>query len=146
VKLSDGETKPLDGLVGESCEISMEITPSAAGLCGLKVRASTDGQEETLLYFDATNKDLVFDSTHSGQEGRKVVESAPLVLEKRELLKLRVFVDKSVVEIFANDRQAIGRRVYPALPDSQGVVLFSMGGAARFKAVKAWEIMPANPS
>ena len=52
---------------------------------------------------------------------------------------------KSVVEIFANDRQAIGRRVYPAHADSLGVALFAHGGTTQFKTVKAWEMMPANP-
>ena len=56
-----------------------------------------------------------------------------------------MFVDKSVVEIFANDRQAIGRRVYPVRSDSLGVSLFARGGAARFKTVRAWEMMPSNP-
>ena len=59
--------------------------------------------------------------------------------------KLRVFVDKSVVEIFANDRQAIGRRVYPTRSDSLGLNLFANGGGARFESVKAWDMMPANP-
>jgi beta-fructofuranosidase len=56
-----------------------------------------------------------------------------------------VFVDKSVVEINANDRQAIGRRVYPVRNDSLGVSLFANGGTAQVKAVKAWEMMPSNP-
>ena len=60
-------------------------------------------------------------------------------------LKLRVFVDKSVVEVYANDRQAICRRVYPARDDSLGVVLFANGGEAKICSLKAWEMMPANP-
>ena len=93
----------------------------------MKVRASSDGEEETLLYYDAEAKQLVFDSTRSGDGGRKVVERAPLELQPGEPLKLRVFVDKSVVEVYANDRQAIGRRVYPTRADSLGVVLVHRG-------------------
>jgi len=109
------------------------------------VRASGDGREATLLYYDAGAKQLVFDATNSGGFGRKVVERAPLALGPGESLKLRVFVDKSVVEIYANDRQAIGRRVYPTQPDSLGVVLFSDGGEATFKKLAAWEMTPSNP-
>ena len=143
--LADGGTKPLESINGDACELALEIDVNAAKRCGVKVRASSDGQEETLLYFDADTKQLVFDSTRSGREGRKVVERAPFALKSGETLKLRVFVDKSVVEIFANDRQAIGRRVYPARNDSLGVTLFTHGGSAEFKAVKAWEMMPSNP-
>ena len=143
--LADGETKPLEGIVGDSCELALEIEPGTTQRCGLKVRASNGGEEETLLYYDAAKKELVFDSTRSGKEGRKVVERAPFALKPGEPLKLRVFVDKSVVEVYANDRQAIGRRVYPTRTDSLGVTLFTTGGTAQFKTAKAWEIMPANP-
>ncbi|MCX5653112.1 MAG: GH32 C-terminal domain-containing protein [Planctomycetota bacterium] len=143
--LSDGETKALEGVAGDSCEIGIEIVVGTAQRCGLKVRVSGDGREETLLYYDAKAKELVFDSTRSGDAGRKVVERAPLALKPGESLKLRVFVDKPVVEVFANDRQAICRRVYPTRSDSLGVVLFADGGQARFNSVKVWEMAPSNP-
>ena len=61
-------------------------------------------------------------------------------------LKLRVYIDKSVVEVFANDgRQAAMRRIYPTRRDSIGVALFSNGGATQVKKVTAWEMMPSNP-
>jgi beta-fructofuranosidase len=145
VALAGGETKPLDGVAGTFCELWLDIEVSAAKRCGVKVRASNDGKEETLLYYDAEAKQLVFDSTRSGEFGRKVVERAPFALQPGERLQARIFVDKSVVEVFANDRQAIGRRVYPASANSRGVVLFATGGAARFKTVKAWEMAPSNP-
>jgi len=143
--LADGKTKALEGVVGNSCELEIEIEVGTAQRCGLKVRASGDGQEETLLYYDAKTKELVFDATRSGGGGRKVVERAPLALKPGELLKLRVFVDKPVVEVFANDRQAICRRVYPTRSDSLGVVVFADGGQAKFNSVKAWEMAPSNP-
>lgn len=90
-------------------------------------------------------KELCFDATRSGVEGRKVVEHLPLELKPGEPLKLRVFVDKSVVEIYANDRQAICRMVYPSRPNSLGVALFANGGQAKFNSVKAWEMAPSNP-
>ena len=103
------------------------------------------GEEETRLYYDADAKQLVFDATRSGIDGRRVVERAPFELEKGEPLRLRVFVDKSVIEVYANDRQAICRRVYPGRDDSLGVCLFANGGEAVCFSVKVWEMMPSNP-
>ena len=74
-----------------------------------------------------------------------VVETAPFVLTPNEPLQLRVFIDKSVIEVFANDRQAICRRVYPSRKDALGIVLFAEGGQTKFNSVKAWEMMPSNP-
>ena len=143
--LNAGLTKTLEGVTGDSCELGMEIEVGSARRCGLKVRASSGGQEETLLCYDAEKQELIFDSTRSGKDGRKVIEHAPFALKPGEPLKLRVFVDKSVVEIYANDRQAICRRVYPTRADSLGLVLFSDGGSALFKTVKAWDMLPSNP-
>ena len=141
---ADG-TKRLDKVVGDSCELEINITETTAKRVGVKVRSSPAGEEETLLYYDAEKKVLVYDSTKSGKDGRMVLESAPFVLAPNEPLQLRVFIDKSVIEVFANDRQAICRRVYPDRKDSLGVVLFAEGGQAKCTSVKAWEMMPSNP-
>ena len=130
IALKDEETKPLEGIVGDSCELEITVAPGTWGQCGVKVRAAPGGEEETLVYYDSNAKELVFDSTRSGIDGRRAVERAPFELREDEPLKLRVFVDKSVVEVYANDRQAICRRVYPGRKDSLGVVLFAGGGEA----------------
>ncbi|MHC4543689.1 MAG: GH32 C-terminal domain-containing protein [Planctomycetota bacterium] len=146
ITLGGGKTKTLKGVIGDSCELEITIASAAtAKQFGVKVRASSRGEEETLLYYDIEAKRLVFDSTKSGVDGRRTVERAPLKLKDGESLRLRVFVDRSVVEIYANERQAICRRVYPGRDDSLGVVLFANGGKADFSSVRAWEMMPSNP-
>ena len=145
IGLAAGETKNLEKVVGDSCELEIHITDTTAKRVGVKVRTSPAGEEETLLYYDMEKKELVFDSTKSGKDGRMVVEAAPFVLAPDEPLRLRVFIDKSVIEVFANDRQVICRRVYPSRKDSLGVVLFAEGGKATFNSVKAWQMMPSNP-
>lgn len=143
--VADGQTKNLEGVNGESCELSVQMDIGTARLSGVKLKTSADGLEETMLYYDASAKELVFDATRSGRDGRRVFERAPLALQPGEPLQLRVFVDRSVVEIFANDRQAISRRIYPARPDPRVLGLFATGGTASFTAVKAWEMTPSNP-
>jgi len=98
------------------------------------------------VFYDAVEKKLKVDTTHSSlTDGAKTVEAGPLALRKSESLKLRVFVDKSVVEVFANGRQAVMRRIYPSRPDSVGLRLFSNGGAAKVKRIRVWDMMPSNP-
>jgi len=144
--LAGGDTKELKGFPGDACELEIHIDPgAAASRYGVKVRASPGGEEETLLYHDAREKKLCFDARRSGMYGRRAMERAPLELLENEPLKLRVFIDKSVVEVYANDRQAICRRVYPGRDDSLGILLFADGGKAIFSSVRAWEMMPSNP-
>ena len=59
---------------------------------------------------------------------------------QKETLKLRVFVDRSVVEFFVNSRQCIAIRVYPGREDSIGVSLRSQGQKATLKSLDAWQM------
>ena len=112
----------------------------------MKVCCSPGGEEQTLVYYDAAEKKLKVDTTKSSlTEGPKTVEAGPFELKRGEPLKLRVFVDKSVVEVFANGRQAVMRRIYPSRADSVGVALFSNGGPATVATLEAWDMMPSNP-
>jgi beta-fructofuranosidase len=144
VTLAQDAEFELEGINGRSCEITFSVDLQSAQRVGLRVRSSTQNEETTLLYYDAFRKKLVFDSTESGALGRTVVEEAPFVVPEDQPLKLRVFIDNSVVEVFADDRQAITRRVYPEREDSNRVRLFCRGGAAAFTGIETWEMMPSN--
>ena len=54
--------------------------------------------------------------------------------------RLRIFLDRTILEVFANDRQCLTQRIYPTRPDSAGVSLFSTDGKAVFNSVKAWDM------
>jgi len=106
---------------------------------------SEDGREETVISYDKISKKLKFDTRKSGLSfGRKMIEEAPLELKPGEQLALRIFIDKSIVEVYANDKQAIARTIYPTL-NGRGVSLFTNGGAIQVKSLRAWELSPSNP-
>jgi beta-fructofuranosidase len=136
---------PLKGIAGKSIELAIEMVPGkGAKQFGVKVCCSPNGTEQTLVYYDAADRKLKVDTRKSGRQGPKKIEAGPFALKAGEPLKLRVFVDKSVVEVFANDRQAVTRRIYPS-KDSVGVVLFASGGPVKVPTLQAWEMMPSNP-
>ena len=133
-------------MAGNSIELDIEIEPCAAAQCGVKVCRSPDGEEETAVLYDASEHALKIDTRKSSLgEGGKAVESAPFTLAPGESLHLRVFVDKSFVEVFANDRQAVCRRIYPTRSDSLGVALCAVGGPITVTRLRAWDMMPSNP-
>ncbi len=141
----DGDVS-LDEVQGRLLDIELVIEPLAAKRCGVKVCCSPDGEEETVVGYDSTERKLFIDTTRSSTGmGVRVLEGGPLVLSEGELIHARVLVDKSVVEVFANDRQAVLRRIYPLRSDSVGVRLFARGGAVRIHSVAAWDVMPSNP-
>ncbi len=144
--VNPGADLPLEGIAGNSLELCVEVSAKDAKQFGLKVCRSPNGEEETVISYDAVEKKLKIDTSKSSlTEGPKGVEAGPFELKAGEALKLRVFLDKSVVEVFANGRQAVMRRVYPSREDSVGVAAFSIGGPASLATVEAWDMMPSNP-
>ena len=67
-------------------------------------------------------------------------EVAPFKLGEGEPLRLRVFIDKSVVEVFANGRQCLALRVYPGREDSVGVSVRAQGSDAVLRFLDAWQM------
>ncbi len=145
IKIGSGIIMKLQEPGKELMELEVTFLPNNAKQYGIKVGVSEDGREETAIYYDASEKKLKFDTRKSGLSfGRKIIEEAPLELKSDEPLVLRIYIDKSIIEVFANDRQAIGRMVYPTL-NGRGISLFSVGGDAIMKSLISWELSPSNP-
>jgi beta-fructofuranosidase len=70
----------------------------------------------------------------------RVPETAQLYLELGENFEIRVFIDKSIVEVFVNGKQALVCRVYPHREDSIGVSLLARAAEAKLVAFRAWEL------
>jgi len=136
----------LDKIAGNTIELELQIDPQDAKQVGIKVCRSPGGEEETPVFYDVAEGKLKIDTSRSSLgEGPKKVEAGPFALKPGEPLTLRVFVDRSVIDAFANDRQAVMRRIYPSRPDSLTISVFANGGPAKVKQVKAWQMAPSNP-
>lgn len=126
---------------GESFRMKAEITVNGSGPKGFRIRANADESEYTDIYV-ADNR-LVMDTTHSGNDGLMILEEAPFTLEADETLKLDIFVDKCVVEVYANHRQAICRRIYPSNP-AEAVRIRALENT-QVEKLELWEMMPSFP-
>jgi len=145
--LPSGETVDLMSAPENVFDLEVIFEAGATSTFGLKVCcADGDGEEETIVGYDRQTGELFVDTTRSSARGLglHVREAGPLALAPGESLKLRVLVDRSVIEVFANDRQAITRRFYPSA-DSLGIKAFSTGGDSQLAALHFWEMMPSNP-
>lgn len=131
---------PLD-FTGESYELEVGIRIGSAKTFGIQLLKS-DGEASVLTY-DAATRTLSFDRTKSGNVGFSdrfpSVESMPVELENG-LLKLHLLVDRSVIEIFANDGQRVlTDAVFPTKHEGR-VNLFSEGGAVTVNSLIIWPV------
>ncbi|MDA1122597.1 MAG: glycoside hydrolase family 32 protein, partial [Bacteroidetes bacterium] len=112
---SDSELT-LESFGDQYLELEITLDPGQATQAGVLVGVSQDGREKTALFYDAEKKELTVDAMQSTiNDFGKTIDSGPFELGDGEALVLRVFIDGGIVEVYANDRQALGRRFYPAL-------------------------------
>lgn len=55
-------------------------------------------------------------------------------------LKLNVFIDHSIIDIFVNDRWATSIRVFPTDTDADGIEAFATNGSVAVKQLNAWTL------
>ncbi len=72
-------------------------------------------------------------------------QASPFELKDGETLNLRIFIDRSVLEVFANGRQCLTQRIYPSKENSTAVRLFAKGGSGMALVVEAWDMEPVAP-
>ncbi|KFA71881.1 hypothetical protein S40288_09189 [Stachybotrys chartarum IBT 40288] len=106
---------------------NFEVQASFNNLTGkeklvLNVRQAPDSAEVTKLVFNLEQRRIEVDRSHSSLAG--LGASTPDVghfqLLPGEDLQFRIFVDNSVLEVYANDRFALTSRVYPSLDSAVG--------------------------
>jgi beta-fructofuranosidase len=138
--VAPGAPLALPELAGDMLELEVELRPAAGGACGLALRRSPDGAEETVVRYDPAARRLTVERARSSlfPDVESEEHSAPLALEPGEPLRLRVFLDRSILEVFAGDQVAITTRIYPSRPDSLGVALLADGGAEA--VVEGWRL------
>ncbi|MEO2203060.1 GH32 C-terminal domain-containing protein [Paenibacillus pabuli] len=126
---------------GDMLEIVMEIEPGDAEKFGLKVRRSDNGQEETFIYYDKSNGTFNVDRTKSSIDPDVRVDGIQggYVDLDGENVKLHIFLDRSVVEAFANYKKKLTTRVYVGRYDSLGLQIWADQDIT-IKSMEVWNM------
>lgn len=142
VPLAPGQPWRPTGVAGDSLELALDVALETATTLMLDVRAAPGGEEATVIRYDRAAATLSIDRERASVDPAVARGSAagPLALAPDEPLRLRVFLDRSIVEVFASERLCLTERVYPTRPDSLGIALRAAGGAARLTRFAAWEL------
>jgi len=138
----------LKSVRGDSLEIQAEFEPGASEAMGLTVRSAPDGKEQTSITYNRTSGHLLVERERSSlsPDVDRGSQGGPFALAEDETLKLHVFLDASVIEIFANNRACLTSRIYPSRSDSLGLGMFARGDKARLRALNVWEMQPISPN
>ena len=147
----------LKGIEGNTMELEVEIDPKNARWVQLNVLRSPGAEEQTSITFYNYDKKLAFwyhtpgvvclDGSRSSTLPDVWVRPPERAEMRRggEPLKLHVFIDRSIVEVFAGGKQYLAMRVYPGRKDSLGVSVRAQGQDAVLKSLDAWHMKSIWP-
>lgn len=132
---------------GRQIELLGEFTV-ASGTCGFNFLKS--GSKQVSLTYDADSGNLTLDMTsldrtvNDGVYGGIYSVALPKKVALGEKLKLHVFLDGSIAEIFVNDTWAYSVRIFPN--DAAAVEAEVFATNQMQTNVKAWTLNAGNPS
>jgi fructan beta-fructosidase len=135
--------KKLLPVKSQQLEMEVVLQPSPNSVSG--VHLALGNQHVFIIGYDAAMQKLFIDrsgcinNSFSKDFASLSRYETPLASVKGKI-KLHIFFDKSIVEVFANDGEAVmTAQVFPDEKDN-GLELFSDGNATQFESVKFWKI------
>jgi len=120
-------TNTMKNIRSETLEIEAEFEPGTAKIFGLRLRSSDDGAQSVNVTYDGTTL------TAAGVKAKLELPG------NQKSLKLRIFIDRSVLEVYANGRACLTKVIYPGERDL-GLGLFASGGSAKLKSLSIWPL------
>jgi len=144
VTLQPGHTDWRPDITGDQLDIEMTVNLPPSAAVELGILATPDGLEQTLVRLHAdTEGTAVLALDRSASSLDDTVDARPLsgtiALDPNRAVSLRILIDHSVVEIFANGRP-LTARVYPTRPDALGLELTAHHVAVELKSFDACTI------
>ena len=141
------------GVVGSFAgrHLDIEATFTLSGVTdhqkvGLTLLATLDGSEATRIVFWPDARQLTIERACSSSDARVRSQDVKgqLILDTGEPLRLRVLLDASVLEVYANERLCLSTRLYPTQAESVLGSVFVEGKATA--VVQAWEMGAMLPA
>jgi sucrose-6-phosphate hydrolase SacC (GH32 family) len=129
VMVKSNTSYTLKHINADAVELKIEFESTGAKEFGLDVLCDKNGKNGLRIAMIPESKIL-----------RVGTVNAPFELKKNENLTLRVFIDKNLVEVFANDRQAVANALKGSPLENTGVKMFAVGDDVKVKTVTSWKM------
>lgn len=156
VNLVAGQQRTIAEIQGDDLELQLDVQMTDDAVAGVAVRCSPDGQEQTLILCDVPAGEVQIDLARSTADASVIYpqvvighddappvtcQTAPYVFNSDRSVSLRLFVDRSMLEVFIDERLCLTQRIFPTRPDSLGVALVCRAGHVR-QQLSAWSMQP----
>ncbi len=144
----NGDLK-IEGVAGRAVELCGEFV-IGPGKCGFNLL--DNGTDALKIYYDGAMNEIVIDArgnsrlvNDAGVFDGYYHSTLPQQLAKGETIKLNIFFDHSILDIFINDRWASSVRVFAHEKSSENTSVFTEG-EMMVKSLKGWNLDVTNGS
>lgn len=139
-KTLEKANKALKNVKGDLLEIQISLEYKGKSPYGLIVRKSTNGEEQTKLFYNPEKNTFGIDRSKTTKYQENGINEGTLKLDRKSF-DLRVFLDKSMLEAYANNRKSITSRTYCSLEDALGIEIFGAKNV-KVKSLEIWKMKP----
>ncbi len=139
IEFDASRTRPL--CQSESLELALDVRLEGAEEAGLILKESPAAGERTVVRY--TGDAVVVDRSASSLDPHTDPSEQHMPVGDGPL-SLRVFVDGSVMELYANDRRCLTSRIYPTRKDATGVLAYAHGDATL--EIHGWNLSSIWPT
>ena len=128
ITIKSGDTQVLEGMEGDTIELEVVFDAPQASEFGLRILANAKGENGVKIASGTDRDTITLDYVEP-----------PFRLKDGEDLTLRIFIDKGMIEVFANDRQAaVAWHDYE--PENQHIALYANGAEVKVNKVTCWSM------
>jgi len=147
----------LEGIEGKAMEMKMTVDLKKSNNVEINVLRSPDKEEYTRIVFlknggyndrsvpgkNTQYSSITIDNSMGSLSSNfhpRTPETADVLIKEDETIDLNIFIDRSIIEVYVNNRQCLSLRTYPDREDSQTVSVLSRGNDALIKHLEAWQM------
>ncbi|MCW3116020.1 MAG: Fructan beta-fructosidase [Chitinophagaceae bacterium] len=140
IKFNGSKLLPVQG---QQMEMEITMDPGRDDSCGIKF-AVGNSHYFTIGYAERS-QELYIDRSNSGDTSfhpdfKNWLKTSTAIPENNNKIKLHIFFDKSIIEVFADDGQVvITEQIFPD-EKNKAVVLTSTNGKTVFDHIKVWQL------
>jgi beta-fructofuranosidase len=124
-----GTRAAIRGVRGDCMELEVEVAMGRAGAVHLDLRCSEAGKAGATITING--------------DGLLSVGKATTLLGKSDRHRLHIFLDKRVLEVYADDGLAAVYGTTDAGRDDMGIVASARGEGAEVRVIQGWQLKPA---
>lgn len=140
--LSPGTGHNLPEISGNQIEMKFKIKADPNSKFTIQVFKNAAATEFTSLVFDLANDQAGYDRSHSSLSSGTPKDSymSHYVFNPNDTIRINIFLDHSIVEVFLDNLTVFSFRVYPSSIESQNVDFIVNSGKVNIVDLEKWKM------